>query len=472
MVDMREMLPDGTRNPNFRKYVQFDLWADVTLAYFELFRANEGNLDKTWRQIEAEGPGYPEVTEDMIPDGFLWRKYIDNYSPVTGQLVPSSCGLRYLLTNVAYIGHWIHKQVIVCWNNHEAIIPLDLFMYAYNRISPTDFQGDPNPNYVPYRPWVRHYKADRQVEPPTYADLIYSDDLPEYPNHRLAAVWNTWAEEYQYQLYMQPYKSNLWNIKARNVDAIVDRLLLERLKAATIDETAWQTALESLDSGDQSEARRIEAAIRAAKQTKDNLIASLTTLTHPEMVQRAQARFESADGEIAMLTAELESVQAKRPHSLAVVQVRPALEKVIAHWDKVPRPEKRALFEGFATHIHITKISRASKRITTHWRDGSQSTYTTVRLSRGFFWESEDLENLRQMIDTNVDQVEILRTYPAYTWRALLERYAYNFGNGKRPQNYAGKRPYSNKVRWADTKEAKLGQLTQITPSGASTAIC
>src|SRR5258708_993420 len=249
MVDLRETLTDGTRNPNFRKYVRFDLWADVTLAYFELFRANEGNLDKTWRQIEAEGPGFPDVTEDMIPTGFLWRKYIDNYSPVTGQLVPSSCGLRYLLTNVAYIGHWIHKQVIVCWNNHEAIIPLDLFMYAYNRLSPTDFQGDPNPNYVPYRPWVRHNKEDRQVEPPTYSYLIYSADRPHRPHKQVTTAWYTSKNKYKYQLADTPRKSNVWNIMARIVDGIVDRLLLERLKATTIDETAWKTALESLDSG-------------------------------------------------------------------------------------------------------------------------------------------------------------------------------------------------------------------------------
>jgi hypothetical protein len=61
-----------------------------------------------------------------------------------------------MLVNVAYIGHWIHKGAIVQFNNHEGIIPLDVFMYAYNRLSPVDFYGEPNPQYVPYRPWVRH----------------------------------------------------------------------------------------------------------------------------------------------------------------------------------------------------------------------------------------------------------------------------------------------------------------------------
>ena len=48
-------------------------------------------------------------------------------------------GLQNLLINVAYIGHWVHKQVIAQWHNHEAIIPEELFMFAYNRISQYGF---------------------------------------------------------------------------------------------------------------------------------------------------------------------------------------------------------------------------------------------------------------------------------------------------------------------------------------------
>ncbi|CAG1009150.1 hypothetical protein ANRL4_03997 [Anaerolineae bacterium] len=455
MVDMRELLPDGSRNPQFRRYVRFDPWADVLLAYFDRFRINEGNLEETWREIEAEGPGFPAVTPEMLPPGFLWKQYLRHHSALTGQLVPTVSGLKYLLTNVAYIGHWIHQQVIVCWHNHEAIIPPDLFLYAFNRLSPTDFQGDPNPDYVPYRPWVRHDKAERQCEPPTYSYLIFSDDLPHKPHKLLATVWNSWAKLYQYQLADPPHKSDHWNVRAHIVDTVVDRLLLERLKATTIDEAAWQIALESLGAGDLAEVRRLESALRQAKQTKDNLIISLGSLTNAEMVERAQARFEATNGEIQMLSAELAAVQAKTKHSQALIQARPALEKVIVNWARVPRQEKRALFEGFATHIHIQKLSRSTKRLTLHWRDGSISSYDVARESRGYFWENEELEKLRQMVEGDSDQVDILRAFPEYTWRALQERYAYNFNEGHWPKTYQGTKRYPRLTRWADTEEAK-----------------
>jgi hypothetical protein len=144
-----------------------------------------------------------------VPEGFEVTTHLKRRSPFTGGLTPSQDGLRNMLVNVAYIGHWIHKGAIVQFNNHEAIIPLDLFMYAYNRLSPVDFYGEPNPQYVPSRPWIRHDKQRRDEQPPTFAYLAYSDDLPNYPHKRLACIWGTEAQHYKYQLSQYPYRSNV-----------------------------------------------------------------------------------------------------------------------------------------------------------------------------------------------------------------------------------------------------------------------
>jgi hypothetical protein len=169
--------------------------------------------------------------------------------------------------------------------------------------------------------------------------------------------------------------------------------------------------------------------------------------------------------------AELERVRASNWRSLSLLQARPTLKQIAAHWNQVPRQEKRALFEGFATHIHMTKLSRDSKRLTIHWQDGSQSTYTAIRESRGYFWEAEELEKLRSMIENNIDQVGILRAFPNCNWRALQERYAYNFGNGHWLATYAGQRPYTKKTRWADTQEAKSEPQAQVSASAISTEL-
>jgi len=128
-----------------------------------------------------------------------------------------------MLVNVAYIGHWIHMNAVVAWNNHEPIIPLDLFMYAFNRLSPTDFHGEPNPHYVPYRPWIRHDKAKRTAVPPNYAGLVYTDDLPDRPHKRLATIWNVVADKYEYLLNEYPYRSTVWKLRAFILDGMMEQ---------------------------------------------------------------------------------------------------------------------------------------------------------------------------------------------------------------------------------------------------------
>jgi DNA invertase Pin-like site-specific DNA recombinase len=470
MVDCRAKV-DEQRNPDYRKYKRFDPYADVILRYFEIFRENNGNLYQTWHQIDRQGPYFPEIVEGMVPEGFKATDHLTRRSQFTGGLIPSHTGLAYMLVNVAYIGHWIHMNAVVAWNNHEAIIPLDLFMYAYNRLSPTDFHGEPNLNYVPYRPWVRHDKAERDVTPPTYSGLVYSDDLPQFPHKRLATCWNTDAGKYQYQLNEYPYRSNVWNIRAFILDALIDEMLLERLQATTIDETAWAAALASFENVDQAEVRRLKAAIRQAETAKDNIIANLGLLSNPEMVARAEARYEAADREIVELRAELKRIESGARNSRSLVEARPVLELVIARWSEVPHDEKRDLFEAFAQYVKLTKVTRHTKIATVFWRDGSTSERSTTHKARGYFWDEEELETLREMIDNHVDQWQILREFPDYSWRSLQERYAYKYGNGLYPSHYAGKKPYNRHTRWQDTAEYQEAlKASQLAVNGASTA--
>lgn len=469
MVDCRSKV-DEQRNPDFRKYKRFDLYADVVLRYFEMFRENNGNLYQTWHDIEQNGPYFPDISEEALPEGFKATDHLTRRSPFTGGLTPSHTGLAYMLVNVAYIGHWVHLGAVAQWNNHEAIIPLDLFMYAYNRLSPTDFHGEPNPNYVPYRPWIRHDKAERNAEPPAYAGLVYSDDLTAYPHKRLATIWNSVAGKYEYLLNEYPYRSTVWKLRAFILDGMVDAMLLERLRATTIDEKAWAEALAGVENVDQSEVRRLKAAIRQAETSKDNIIANLGLLSNAEMVARAQAKFEQADGEIVELKAELNRIQSGKQQSKSLADARPALEMVIARWNDVPPEEKRALFEAFARYIKVTKVTRHTKHITVFWRDGSTSERSTTHKARGYFWDEAELETLREMFDSHVDQWEILRAFPDYAWRSLQERYAYRYGNGYYPKHYAGKKPYNRHTRWQDTAEyhAEIN-ASQLAVSGAST---
>ena len=144
---------------------------------------------------------------------------------------------------------------------------------------------------------------------------------------------------------------------------------------------------------------------------------------------------------------------------------------VIDRWGEVPHTEKRGLFEAFAHEIHLSKISRHTKEAIVYWRDGSISRRSTTHKSLGYFWEADDLEKLREMVEGDVDQWIILRTFPDYTWRALQGRYAYKYGNRRWRTAYAGKKPYGPYTSWRETEEfkAERANTPQLEMSGAST---
>jgi len=153
-------------------YVPFEPYAEVIRAYFRLFQEYNGCVDHTWAHIQEHGPFFPEFEESMLPEGFIYKPNMEYRSEITGKLCASKSGLRNYLTNVVYLGHWIHKQVIVEWDNHAPLVDADLFMYAFNRISKSDFHGEPNANHSPYRAYrPRQPKNTRSQLYPTYASL-------------------------------------------------------------------------------------------------------------------------------------------------------------------------------------------------------------------------------------------------------------------------------------------------------------
>jgi DNA invertase Pin-like site-specific DNA recombinase len=265
MVDVRERLPDGGRNEHFRKYVPFPVYADVVRAYFTLFKQFKGNLQQTYQNIEQHGPFLPEFDDHPAPPGYLFRTNLEKRSRITGKLMLSHYGLRHLLMNAAYIGCWAVNRVIVERHNHEPILPLDLFMYAFNRLSQVTLDGDPNPHYTAQRPWVRHDKKARPKPPPTYSGALFTTDTPEGVLRKLGTHWEKDWPGYVYAVHHNAALQSVWKIGADKVDQQIDRLLMERLCLTTIDESAWQQAVATTQDSAHLDIRRVQHTIRSAE---------------------------------------------------------------------------------------------------------------------------------------------------------------------------------------------------------------
>jgi DNA invertase Pin-like site-specific DNA recombinase len=132
MIDMRKSLPDGSANPNWRKFAPFEPYVEVVNEYFRMFLSHAGNLNATLRDIHHNGPFYPDPQKCHPPVGYRTvyptKRFKNGYCP-------GITGMVHLLSNAVYVGHWMVNDAVHIRNNHPAIVPEDVFWKAFNYLS-------------------------------------------------------------------------------------------------------------------------------------------------------------------------------------------------------------------------------------------------------------------------------------------------------------------------------------------------
>ena len=208
--------------------------------YFQLFLQNAGNVRATLQYIHSHGPYYPDPQVCLPPEGF--KTYYRLQSHGQG-FCPQRNGLVGLLTNAMYIGHWVHRDAIVRRNNHPAIVPQEVFFAAFNYLSPVTLNGQPNPNYRPFRDVARPTKdSHRPVERPFCAGLIFAE--VDGKRRQVGTTWIKSAERYVYVANSgNTEQLNQWVKTAHFVDGTVVRLLRDKLRV-TFDAGVWEKIMD------------------------------------------------------------------------------------------------------------------------------------------------------------------------------------------------------------------------------------
>lgn len=115
MIDMRKKLPDGEKNPNWRRFVPFEPYAEIVREYFNIFIKHNGCLNSSVRQIYYHGPYYPDPNVCKPPKGY--RAVYPLHRHEFGYC-PGYTALKYMLINAVYVGHWVWNNSILVYDNH------------------------------------------------------------------------------------------------------------------------------------------------------------------------------------------------------------------------------------------------------------------------------------------------------------------------------------------------------------------
>jgi len=165
IVDRVKLLADGTPNPTYGKFVEYEPHARVVRRLYRRFRELGGRFNV----LAAEVATMPVVFLDFEE----WVSELDvsklQLKKVPGGYTISRVGLFHLMTAVEYIGYWKVDGSLLLENgdgkpvvNHTAIVPFDDWEYAFNCLSFTTLDGLPNPDRTHGSTWTPATKQEKK----------------------------------------------------------------------------------------------------------------------------------------------------------------------------------------------------------------------------------------------------------------------------------------------------------------------
>lgn len=391
------------------RYVPFGPFATVVNEYFRLFLSFAGNLRQTQRHIAKYGPYYPDPKECPPPDG-----YRADYHTL-GRYPTTRVGLKSLLTNAMYVGHWTHGGTIIRWNNHPAVVPVDVFMQAFNYLSPIALDGSPNIHYRPFQENARpKLDESRPVERPIYAGMIQSQFDGKRSN---VGIRYDNRKGYFYSL-CPGNEPQYWTRSARLIDRALDDLVLGKLRS-TFNDDAWQKAVAAAVPDLNKERRHKEAQIQALERTLEGYARNLDKLTNEDWIRRAEKQYEAAQAEQARLKAELATLDNEAAQVNALEGLKADIGPALERWSDYPRDKKRTILHRLIDRIEIEPTDENGTHIVVYWRDRRTTTAVLLKNKRGGIrWASTGLRSAAQTCSSSksrtcepLDLTALLSTY-------------------------------------------------------------
>ncbi len=420
MVDMRKLLPDGRVNDQWRQYVPFEPYVAVVNEYFRLFLETGGNISQAIRNIHEKGVAYPDPDRCHPPEGFKTFYGMKRYD---NRYFPGKTAFKELLSNAAYIGHWSVNDTIVRWNNHPAIVPVDIFMRAFNYLSEYALDGQPNPDYRPHKQYRRPtLEVDRPAERPLCEGMIFSQVAGSWL--RVGIEYVKREGHYKYKLYTNDhvFDEYVWSKKSDWIDEAVSKRLRNRLRE-TFDAKSWQKAIDIYGLTYEQELKLKQSQLTALEQSKRNLVTSLETLTDSQLIKDVETNYANTQQEIERVQADIDALHTNNSQLAILYSLRDTYEPTIEQWPTMNLVAKRVILQAFLSHITAEPFEKHGLRLVAHWRDNTCDALFIPRLpTKGDGFSFEETDRIEALLHAGASQVEIAEALPDRKWKPIRDK--------------------------------------------------
>lgn len=466
MVDIRKKLPNGSDNPNWRKFVPFEPYAEVVRAYFDIFLETGGNLRRTLRLVRERKITFPDCTP---PEGYKtsyqlkWRD--DGYYPRRGSV-------KSMLINPAYIGHWCYRGEVLIADNHDPIVDVDVFMTAFNYLSKYTMQGEKNPNHTPgrYDPSITP-RAERLGPPPVCANLIHSDINGNMV--RASVMWDKRAQSYLYTMRSSEPQGHevIWARHADWIDQHIIYHLLHKLRA-TFQLDAWTEAVSNINESVEKEQKLKRAQLRSLEAAMKNLIDSIAALSNARMIQEVQNKYEEMEAEQKRLESDIQNLEQQRHQQFDLARAEELFEQAIQNWDSLSGDEQQDVLGLLIDRIDAVSHNRVDFTLTIYWQDNSNTEIELGQKPKTSDWSYEHIQLLKCLVENGASQLQIAKAFPNLKWYQIRYKIDVHCGNVKFPLIYLHKTesyedyvangsPDPRKPFWQTDDDEMLRQLVE-----------
>jgi len=427
IVDRREKI-NGEDNPNYNRYIVYEPHARVIRWLFVRFK-ELGSVRALLREIERLPLLFPDFDES-VPEEIIGQFKHHKKVP-GGYTIASETGLKKILINRVYIGYWIYLGEVCQTANHEPIVDLNTFVYAYNRLSLTKIDGTPNEDALErQRRRLRKFIAREGL----LSECIAADDqsLRIYPK----TLENKSGPTVYYGFYRRGSASTCGNaqslLPAVEIDAIVFTKLLERMRTpqaesdfsdfTRVEVQAVKEVSETLQDIDRDIAATRAFIERLKKQAK------LGLLTDEDLQQAANESMVGAK-------AELERLETRKRDTTQIAQedeerrtYKKLMQDVGDAWNEIVMPEEHPrLVYLFIKRVTLNHLSPRFFTVTIVWRDPSWDIDQVTCYKYGnpsLKWKAEEEAILREHY-AKAPRKELLEMLPRRTYVAIRSRGEY-----------------------------------------------
>ena len=348
------------KNTGYKKYKVYAPHAEIVLWLYQRYLMLGGNLSRLCREIKAMPVLFPGFTPDVD------RRTVSRMElkRVEGGYHITRKGLVSILTNVSYLGWWVHQGEIKIKGNHPAIVDEDLFWYAFNRLSAYTIEGEEN-KQVKKHGSRYHRQADahallKNIISTELLGSVYVVPGGVPPNRK----WMYALHEKDVSLIVQYHSS----IMVSDLDEIYTGKLLERLKQTSDFEHYRDYATQERKNAE-SERVSVQSQIHEIDLQCEGLMMSLKKPSiQGKFRDDLENTYEALQRQRTVLVSKLEA-PLKSSNARVLLEYHELIDKLAPHWSELPFDDRKMLVEALTEVVLIDAFSPHWMRLIIDWRD-------------------------------------------------------------------------------------------------------